>query len=1003
MPKERDDNRIDVAALRDRLAGASGQQFWRGLEELAGTAEFQDLLRHEFPGGADLWQTSLSRRSFLKLMGASLALASLTGCGRPREQIVPYVEQPEEIVPGKPLFYATALTLCGYATGVLVESHEGRPTKIEGNPRHPASLGASGAFEQAAILGLYDPDRSQAVINIGRISTWDAFLAQLTTQLQAVAASQGAGLRLLTEPVTSPTLASQIQSLLQKYPRAQWHQWAAVNRDSVFEGARLAFGRPANPVYRIDQAEIILALDADFLGSGPGCLRYARQFADRRRVRAGQERMNRLYAVESMPTVSGAIADHRLRLKASHVETFARALAARLGIGIQGSGRNGAADSQLSIPISWLDALVKDLQANRGRSLIIAGVEQPPAVHALAHALNAALGNIGQTAIYTEPVEASPVNTSQSLRALVDAMNSGQVSALVLAGGNPVFDAPADLDFASALAKVDFRVHLGLYEDETAALCHWHIPAAHELESWGDARAFDGSASVVQPLIMPLYGGKSAYELLAALQGQVGGSDHDLVRGYWKEHGLADDHVWRQALHDGVIANSAFSPIDLAIGDAALSKESGNPQSSTSQGLEIVFRPDPTIWDGRFANSGWLQELPKPITTLTWDNAAFMSPATAARLELVNEDLIELRFRGRSARAPVWVLPGHADDSITVTLGYGRTRAGRVGTNTGFNAYPLRASDALWFGDGLEVVKAGERYAMAATQIHFNVEGRDLVKAGMLAEFEQNPKLFGVPAGAIPGQGQPSLLPEYSYNGHRWGMSIDTSVCIGCNACTIACQAENNIPVVGKEQVLLSREMHWLKVDRYYEGGLDNPRSVFQPRPCMQCEQAPCELVCPVGATVHSAEGLNDMVYNRCVGTRYCSNNCPYKVRHFNFFQYADQTTPVIKLMQNPDVTVRDRGVMEKCTYCVQRINAAKIAAEHAGRPIQDGEIKTACQEACPTQAIVFGDINDQQSQVAQLKAQPTNYGLLAELGTRPRTTYLAKLRNPNPEISAES
>jgi molybdopterin-containing oxidoreductase family iron-sulfur binding subunit len=997
MTKDAADRSIQIATLRARLAGATGKTYWRGLEELAETAEFQDLLRHEFPRGADLWQASLSRRTFLRLMGASLALAGLTSCGRPREQIVPYVRQPEQIVPGKPLFYATALTLGGYATGVLVESHEGRPTKIEGNPRHPASLGASGAFEQAAILELYDPDRSQAVINIGRISTWDAFLAQLTTQLQSLEANRGAGLRLLTEPVTSPALAAQIQALLQKYPAAQWHQWSPVNRDSAFEGARQVFGRPANTVYRLEQADVILALDADFLGSGPGTLRYARQFADRRRVRAGQARMNRLYAVESTPTITGAMADHRLPLRASQVELFARALAQRLGMGEGGSGAASAPDLQSLIPSSWLDALAKDLQANRGRSLVVAGAEQQPAVHALAHAMNAALGNAGQTVLYTEPVEASPVNTTESLRALTDAMNGGQVSTLVVIGGNPAFDAPADFNFAGALAKVAFRAHLGLYEDETAALCHWHIPAAHQLESWGDARAFDGAVSIAQPLIMPLYGGKSAYELLAALLGQTDGSDQDIVRGYWREHGLADDSAWRQALHDGMIANSGLPalPVTANLTDLPSQVPSLQPQAA----LELIFRPDPTIWDGRFANNGWLQELPKPITTLTWDNAALMSPATAARLGLTNEDLVELRFRGRSVRAPVWMLPGHADDSVTVTFGYGRTRAGKVGTNTGFNAYALRGSDAPWFGDGLEAVKAGERSSLASTQIHFGLEGRELVKTGTLAEFQRNPSFLGPSAGVIPGQGQPSLLPEDVYDGHRWGMSIDTNVCIGCNACTIACQAENNIPIVGKQQVLLSREMHWLKVDRYYEGGVGNPRSVFQPRPCMQCEKAPCELVCPVGATVHSAEGLNDMVYNRCVGTRYCSNNCPYKVRHFNFFQYADQATPVIKLMYNPDVTVRDRGVMEKCTYCVQRINAGKIEAEKDGRPVRDGEIKTACQEACPTQAIVFGDINDQQSQVAQLKSQPLHYGLLAELGTRPRTTYLAKLRNPNPEI----
>jgi molybdopterin-containing oxidoreductase family iron-sulfur binding subunit len=997
-----DNQPLNLAVLRERLAGTSGRQFWRSLGELADTQEFQQFLHREFPRGASELKDSLSRRAFLRLMGASLALAGLSACGEPREQIVPYVNQPEQIVPGESLYYATAMAVGGIASGVLIQSHSGRPTKLEGNPRHPASLGATDIFAQASLLTLYDPDRSQAVIHIGRISTWDAFLADLTIQLQRLGANGGAGLRILTETITSPALAAQAQALLQHYPAAQWHQYQPVARDNVFEGARLAFGQPVNTIYRFDRAARILSLDADFLLRQPGHLRYAREFIDGRRIRssvrqdsAGQAQMNRLYAIESTPTITGAMADHRLPLRASQVEPLARAVAQRLGVaGVIGAVPQG-------VPGGWIDALVRDLQQARTRSIVIAGDEQPPIVHALAHAMNATLGNAGQTVIHTQPVEASPVNTAESLRALVTAMQAGQVSALIIFEGNPVFDAPADFGFADALGKVGFRAHLGLYNDETARLCHWHLPMAHFLESWGDARAFDGSVSIIQPLIAPLYNGRSAYELLAALQGQIGQSSHDVVRNYWKSHGLATDAAWQRALHDGVIDGTAFPPIQVSLraGFTAQAEAAAQPNSAD---LELIFRPDPTIWDGRFANNGWLQELPKPLTALTWDNAALVAPATAARLGLSNEDLVELRFRGRSVRAPIWVLPGHPADSVTVTLGYGRTQAGRVGANAGFNAYAIRTSDAPWFGDGLEIAKTGERYTLATTQDHFSVEGRELVRVLSLAEFARNPNIIHGAAGETPGQEQPSLLPEYAYPGHKWGMAIDTNACIGCNACTIACQAENNIPIVGKEQVRMSREMHWLKVDHYYQGRMDNPESVFQPRPCMQCEKAPCELVCPVGATVHSAEGLNDMVYNRCVGTRYCSNNCPYKVRRFNFFQYSDQKTPVIQLMYNPEVTVRDRGVMEKCTYCVQRITAGRISAEREGRPIRDGEIKTACQEVCPTQAIVFGDLNDPNSQVVGLKAEPLNYAMLAELGTQPRTTYLARLRNPNPEIATE-
>jgi molybdopterin-containing oxidoreductase family iron-sulfur binding subunit len=641
--------------------------------------------------------------------------------------------------------------------------------------------------------------------------------------------------------------------------------------------------------------------------------------------------------------------------------------------------------------------VAEDLWHHRGASLVVAGRQQPPLVHALAHAMNEVLGNVGQTVVYTQPIVAQPVDACASLRALVEDMAAGRVELLVSLGGNPVYTAPADVDVAAALAHVPLSVHLGLYVDETSALCRWHIPAAHELESWGDARAYDGTVSLLQPLIAPLYNGKSAYELLAMLTGQLEQSGGEIVREDWRiqHQGAEFDQFWRTALHDGLITNTALPPQDVQLQTGWLADAAA--AAPPSPGLELLFQPDPHIWDGRFANNGWLQELPKPMTKLTWDNAALLSPATAERLGLPNEAVVELHFQGRTVRAPVWIVPGHADEAVTVHLGYGRRRTGRVGSGAGFNAYTLRTSDTWWFGHGLQLRATGERYALATTQHHHAMEGRHLVRAGTLQQYVQHPQ-FVQEMGELP-RPQETLYPPYAYEGYAWGMVIDQSTCLGCNACVVACQAENNIPIVGKQEVQRGREMHWIRIDRYYKGPVHNPEVYHQTVLCMHCEHAPCEVVCPVYATVHDHEGLNNMIYNRCVGTRYCSNNCPYKVRRFNFLQYADYDTASVKLLHNPEVTVRSRGVMEKCTYCVQRISAARIQAQLENRSIRDGEVVTACQSACPTGSIIFGDLNDASSRVANLKTLPLNYGLLAELNTRPRTTYLAALRNPNPQL----
>jgi molybdopterin-containing oxidoreductase family iron-sulfur binding subunit len=995
------------------LAGANNKQFWRSLDELAETPEFLDYIRREFPRQSGEWMDPVARRSFLKLMAASLGLAGvgLGGCLRqPDEKIVPYVRQPEDFVPGKPLFFATCTTLSGYATGLLVESHLGRPTKIEGNPDHPASLGATDAFAQASILSLYDPDRSQTVMKGGQISTWGELLTTLSAELPALRSRNGKGLAILTETVTSPTLAGQLRSLLNELPAAKWHQYDPVGRDNVRAGAKLAFGQYVDSIYRFDRADVVLALDAEFLTAMPGSVRYAHDFMNRRKVTSGtgqlsgeRQEMSRLYAVESTPGLSGAVADHRLPMRAGKIENFARTVATELGVEVGGVRENDAAE----VPAAWLAALVSDLTAHKGASLVIAGDGQPPAVHALVHAINRSLDNVGTTVEYVEPVEAEPVDQLGSVEQLVDSMREGEVELLIVLGGNPLYNTPGELDFGMHYEQVKLRVHLSEYFDETSFVSHWHIPEAHYLESWGDARAFDGTATIRQPLIAPLYESRTAHELLAVLSGHPERTGYEIVRQYWQGR-FGDDFEkrWRKALHDGLVAGTKASPRKTTWSFADEDSESDTPPVDDT-GLEITFTPDPTVWDGRFANNGWLQELPKPLTKLTWDNAAIVSPATAERLGVSNHDLVEISHDGRFVRAPIWIVPGQPNDSISLALGYGRTRSGRIGNGVGVNAYALKGAWPEWFAGGVELKPTGQQRWLAITQDHYSMEGRGLVQVGTLAQFERDPEF--VDAKSRHPENLPTLYPKYEESENAWGMVIDQTACMGCNACVVACQAENNIPIVGKEQVSKGREMHWLRIDRYYKGELDNPETYFQPVACMHCENAPCELVCPVGATVHSHEGLNQMVYNRCVGTRYCSNNCPYKVRRFNFlnydaeFGYGGNEAPVLKLLRNPDVTVRSRGVMEKCTYCIQRINEAKIEAQKQNRPVRDGEIVTACQAACPAQAIVFGNLHDRAGRVAKLKDSPLNYSLLAELNTLPRTTYLARIRNPHPDLAGPS
>ncbi len=1004
----------DIQALRAKLQGTRGRTYWRSLEEVAETADFKEFLHREFPQNASEWLDPVGRRGFLKLMGASMALAGVSACTRqPDEAIVPYVRQPEELVPGKPLFYATAMPFAGSGVGLLVESHEGRPTKLEGNPDHPSSLGATDLFAQAAILGLYDPDRSQVLTHLGEIRTFQAFAAAIRQVLDAQVASQGSGIRVLSETVSSPTLGAQIDEFLARFPMAKWVQWEPFGRHNVREGSRVAFGEYVDPKYSLEKADVILSLDADFLCTGNGALTHSRAYASRRRLEGDSGQRNRLYSVESSPTNTGTKADHRLLLRASDIGVFARSVAAQLGV----AGATGGSLSESAQ--AWLAPLVKDLQNARGRSLVIAGEGQSAAVHALAHAMNDALGNVGNTVVYTPTVETHPMGQRAALTELVGEMNAGTVSVLLVLGGNPVYTAPSDLKFSEALGKVPLRANLSQFHDETAALCHWHIPETHFLEMWSDVRGHDGTVTIVQPLIAPLYNGHSIHEVVSTLSEAGARSGYDIVRSHWtRQRGASTpaaepvpavgslaplpgtpppspfDRDWRRWLHDGVIPDTAFAPkaVTLQGGAAASAPAAG------AAGLEIVFRPDPSVYDGRFVNNGWLQELPKWLTKLTWDNAALLSPATADRLNLVSGDVVEMTQGSNTLRIPVWLAPGHAADTITIHLGYGRERAGRIGTGIGFGINALRTSAAPDVLSGVQVTKTGDNYPLVSTQDHWSLEGRNLVRVATVGQYEQDPN-FAAKQEHQPLAGKLSMFEPRKYEGYAWGMAIDQNVCTGCNSCVVACQAENNVPVVGKSQVANGREMHWLRIDRYYSGDLENPDTYHQPMPCQQCESAPCVVVCPVAATTHSDEGLNDMVYNRCVGTRYCSNNCPYKVRRFNFMLYSDWDTSTFKLARNPDVTVRSRGVMEKCTYCVQRINLARVTSKLEDREIRDGEVLSACQSACPTNAIVFGNINDPESAVAKLKRSPLNYSLLAELNTRPRTTYLAIVRNPNTEL----
>jgi MoCo/4Fe-4S cofactor protein with predicted Tat translocation signal len=1008
------------------------KKHWRTLDELEGTAPAQS---GEFPEGAAETPDGLTRRGFLQVLGASAALASLSACRPPRERVVSYVRRPEGVTPSLPLFFATAGIHRGYGVGLVAESREGRPTKLEGNRDHPSSLGGISPILQASILDLYEPNRLKGIRHGRSDLSFGAFLQELSKLLEKHGQDGGARLRFLVEPTTSPTLLDLRGRILERFPQARFDAWAPLSEENAHEGARIAFGQAVETSYRLDAADVILSLDADLLGLEGEHLRHAREFARRR----SGERMNRLYVAEPAFTITGGMADHRFRMKASEVLGFGRAVAAALaGHGMDELGALGQRSGSAALQ-RQADAVAKDLSRARGRSLVVAGARQPAAVHALAHALNAALGNAGRT-VASFPASGTDRDAGPGrLERLAKELEGGAIDTLVVTAWNPVYTAPADLKLGELLAKVPNAMYLALREDETSKRCGWTLGVSHPLEAWGDLRGRDGTATIVQPLIRPLHATVGEIDLLAAFVGEGDRGAYGLVREGWRARQgeaspsapagdvapagetaervvpTAFERGWEGWLAAGVVPNSAAQPaaaavdagrVAQAIGAVRAPAGSAHPERSAAEGgaesrdaLEVAFAPDEKVLDGRHLENAWLQEFPHPVTKLTWDNAAYLSPATAKRLGVADGDVLELAYRGKALRAPALVMAGHADDAVTLPLGYGQEVVGPVGERgRGFDAYALRHSDAPWFDGGLTANRTGESHPLAITQGHFRMEGRDIALAYAVETFRDGKEELEHHRGA-----QPTIFPAVDYDAqpNKWGMQIDLTKCIGCGACTVACQAENNIPVVGKDQVLVGREMHWIRVDRYFEGPAEDPQSVTQPLACVHCEMAPCEYVCPVNATVHSDEGINAMVYNRCVGTRYCSNNCPYKVRRFNYLSYTADIPPLVQLAMNPDVTIRARGVMEKCTYCTQRIERARIQTRiEGGKKIPGDAVVSACAQACPAEAIVFGNLNDPESKVAKLAKDERRYDLLHELGTRPRTGYLVRLRNPNPELA---
>jgi molybdopterin-containing oxidoreductase family iron-sulfur binding subunit len=950
-----------------------GPGVWAGIEELSDDPQFRAFIEAEYPTIQEFTKTA--RRQFLKLMGASFALAGLTGCEKSSfVAALPYVDQPESETIGLPRYYATAVLLDGYAQPVIATTHAGRPTKLDGNPDHPVTQGRSDAFMQSAVLQLYDPDRAAAPSRHGEPVSWADVESAVGIMREGWRADQGAGLRLLLGPTTSPTLLRQIDAFLKQFPNARVHAHTATGLDARLQITAAIYGQAVDLHYDLASCDVVVGLDEDFLGPGPDQVRNAIGWSQSRR-RFDDRPGNRLFMAESVPSATGALANHRLMAEARRMPAVAEALANALGVA--GASRPEVTESEAA----WIGRVATACKERAGRSLFVSGLSGGVGTALWIARINRQLNNAGQTLKLSAPI-AGPAFAG-TLAELVSDINAGHVTSLLVLDCNPSYTAPGELKLGEAIKRVRSSLHIGLQRDETGAACEWQLPLAHALESWSDARAVDGTATIIQPVITSFYDVRTAHQILALLLGEVDPVPDGAIRETWQQKfGDGFEGRWKQALHDGFVEGAAPFVTVSPLADAVAPPGIGGD-------LDIVFRPDPTVWDGRFANVGWLQELPKTLTTVTWSNVIAVSPALAKRLAATNGDHVEATVGERRISGPLWIMPGQADNTVALYLGYGRTRAGRVGDNLGYDAYQVRLDAEPWLTQG-SLRKLDTREDLPVTQLHHRMEGFDFVREVSPGQIKQASKQASTD--------QPSLYAAWPSAKNAWGMVIDLDSCIGCNACVAACTAENNIPVVGPDQVRAGREMHWLRVARYYTGNIAEPRSFFEPVPCMHCEDAPCEMGCPVHATTHSPEGVNQMVYNRCIGTRTCSSYCPYKVRRFNFYDYRAPAESPEHAAHNPDVTVRSRGVMEKCTYCTQRIEAAHVAADEENRSIRDGEVVTACQQACPTKAIVFGDINDPSSEVARLKRDGRHYVLLEEQGTRPRTTYLARWREDDTE-----
>jgi len=968
----------NIDHIRTKLSGKTGRSFWRALESLSEEHCLDDVLNSEFPS---LNGTEMNRRSLLKAMAASFVLAGLSGCdGQADDDALPYVNAPESLTPGIPKWYATAVTFAGYAQPILGKTLDGRPIKLEGNPDHPASGGVTDVFTQAALLGLYDPDRSQSARHQDKPAPWSSFDRDFAAQRNKFDQNGGAGFRILTGAATSPTLLRQIHAILDRWPSARWHVWEPFDETSHRAASQQVFGRTLDQVLALERAEIIISFDDDLLGPGPYQTFYARSWSDRRRAFQNGNGDSRLFIAEPVPTATGAIAESRLAVAPGRTAILLGALAQALGLDVQRDPSLALHEQQ------WLDLIAQALTQKTERAVVTVGAQYPASLHALGILINERLGNFGQTIRFRTPLQAAPT-ADGSLAALVDDIHAGNVTSLAILETNPVYTAPHDLDFATALKSVELSLHAGLYADETGSACRWHLPIQHDLETWSDALAVDGTPVIMQPLIRPFYDVRSRHTLMAGFLGQSQ-SERDIVRATWREAWKDQfEDRWTEALRSGV-ADEA--PTSSPVPEVVQRNVQLGEIDQTEDKLSVILKPDPTIWDGRYANNAWLQELPKPVTKITWGNTIQISPNLAGQHQLNVGDEVHLTIGDRSLTGPVWISAGQDDRTIGLNAGYGRRLGGHVGIGLGHNAFLIAEIATGLNSRNITLIRTGRHETIATTQKHQEMDGFDFVRSISRDELA----LLSENGGAAAEHHQASLYPDQIPDQPSWGMSIDLDTCIGCNACVVACMAENNIPVVGKDLVAQGREMHWLRIDHYYEGDPSAPKSHFQPVPCMHCEQAPCEMGCPVNASVHSSDGLNLQVYNRCIGTRTCSAYCPYKVRRFNWFDFTKNDPEQIRQLRNPDVTVRERGVMEKCTYCVQRISQARISAKTDGRDLKDGDVVTACQQVCPTRAIVFGNVMDPESAVSRRKSDHRNYSLLEEANTRPRTTYSARIES---------